>query len=203
MNSNFRIMMVCDESTFNVSSSHVAELSTGYHFDFQNSIDNALSQLPKFKPDLLIADSKLKNVFGFKKLRAQYPYLMILFRVDDDEFFLDKILTFGINGAVKADGGLEEFFTAVECMRQDKAYISPELLQKLFKVHERNFDSVLSAREIHILKFMAQGYTYTKISGALGLSPETVKTHMRNIYRKIGVNSRQEAIGKAMDNKWI
>jgi DNA-binding CsgD family transcriptional regulator len=64
-------------------------------------------------------------------------------------------------------------------------------------------NSPLSRQETNVMKLMMQGMTYTRIAKELGISKETAKVHMRNIYKKLNVNSKAEAVSKAVSEKII
>ena len=64
-------------------------------------------------------------------------------------------------------------------------------------------DFGLSKREIQILEYLANGKDYLKISESLFISPNTVKKHIANLYDKLHVHSRAEAVRIAVENKWV
>ena len=69
-----------------------------------------------------------------------------------------------------------------------------------FKVQQ---NSPLSERETEVLQSIAEGKSYSKIASDLFISKETVKSHIKNIYQKLAVNSKSEALKIANDNKWL
>lgn len=58
---------------------------------------------------------------------------------------------------------------------------------------------MLSARETDVLKALSQGYTYEEIGARLGISPHTVSSHIKNVYRKLKVHSAAEAVMRAVE----
>ncbi|HNL39587.1 MAG TPA: helix-turn-helix transcriptional regulator [Saprospiraceae bacterium] len=64
-------------------------------------------------------------------------------------------------------------------------------------------DHDLSARELDILRGLMKGYSYKLIADELGISLDTVRSHIRNVYDKLQVNSKTEAILKAMKEGWV
>ena len=61
-------------------------------------------------------------------------------------------------------------------------------------------ESTLTSREVEIINFMADGFNYKEIGAKLFISPQTVRTHIRNIYEKLQVKSKTEAINKIFRN---
>jgi DNA-binding CsgD family transcriptional regulator len=76
----------------------------------------------------------------------------------------------------------------------DKQVVETNVLQK---------KELLSKREIEILAAFAKGFTYQDISDALFISPHTVRTHIKNIYQKLEINSKAEAVKIAIESGWI
>jgi DNA-binding CsgD family transcriptional regulator len=80
---------------------------------------------------------------------------------------------------------------------------SPLVTKKIFEAFQLNKYAELTARQNEILKLMVMGATYNSIAGKLHISKETAKTHMKNLYRRLHVHSKEEALAKAVEEKFI
>lgn len=83
------------------------------------------------------------------------------------------------------------------------APMSLHIASMVVKSFKLSGDSPLSERETQVLQGIAQGKTYTKIAAELFINKETVRSHIRNIYQKLAVNSKAEALRVAGSNRWI
>lgn len=81
--------------------------------------------------------------------------------------------------------------------------MSLHIASMVVKSFKLSVDSPLSERETQVLQSIAQGKTYTKIAAELFINKETVRSHIRNIYQKLAVNSKAEALRVAGSNRWI
>jgi DNA-binding CsgD family transcriptional regulator len=81
--------------------------------------------------------------------------------------------------------------------------LSPIAARFLVESYRRNPSSPLSFRETEIIRLVAKGNTYTQIASSLSISKETSKTHLKNIYKKLGVNSKSHAIKRVVEDRLI
>ncbi|MEM1218789.1 MAG: response regulator transcription factor [Bacteroidota bacterium] len=81
--------------------------------------------------------------------------------------------------------------------------MSPEIARKVVTYFHRGPATRLTTREQEILRLLSQGENYRSIAEQLFISRNTVKTHIKNIYEKLQVNTRAEAIGKAIKNRLV
>ena len=81
--------------------------------------------------------------------------------------------------------------------------MSANIARKVLGSFRRSSDSPLSERETEILRLLCEGQNYKRIAEALFVSGHTVRSHIKNIYKKLHVNSRAEAVKKAMRDKLV
>ena len=172
--------------------------------------------LPKLKqsnPDVLIFDiihserDELTIIRKIKQRNSRLPMLLIVNK-DHVEYFEDYI-ALGVNGLVCSSSGGEELIRAVQNIYNGEDYFPPKvwtLLKDYLRtkrkdiIPERESGSVLSARELSILRLFCKGLTYKEIGVTLDISPRTVETHKKNISTKIKVRSTAEMVEYAFQN---
>ena len=171
-----------------------------------SNAEDALSDLLSKKPDVVLMDINLPRMSGIectRQLKQRQPDLsiMVLTVYDDDEKIFESLKA-GARGYIlkktpparlleailELHGGGSPMSSSI-ARRVVQTFQGPEILSK----EKGN----LSGRESEILSYLAKGYRYKEIAEALFISVETVRTHLRNIYEKLQVRSRSEAVLKA------
>ncbi|MBC7229968.1 MAG: response regulator transcription factor [Actinobacteria bacterium] len=179
------------------------------------SAEEALEKLERtegFKPDVIIVDIQLPGMNGIeliRRVKRDYPGIeAITLTVFDDEQFARQAIMAGAIGYVIKDAAKEELVKAVRAAAKGESLISTSVARKLIdemteptlrrKKKEEGFED-LSQREVDVIKLMARGYNNRQIAEILFISEHTVKVHIRNIFRKIGVADRTNAVLWALD----
>jgi DNA-binding NarL/FixJ family response regulator len=135
---------------------------------------------------------------------------LLVFTVFGDESRLVAALQAGATGYVLKGCSAEELLQAIEQIRGGGAPISPLLARMLLRqfrqVQEEDpavvsqlHEVLLSERETEVLKLVAQGYVNKEIAQRLGISPATVGSHIKNLYRKLAVHSRVQVVRAAQE----
>ncbi len=155
------------------------------------------AELEKNVPDLLILDLNLPGITGIDLLadiRKQHPDLPVLIlTMHSDPYLVKKVIELGANGYILKDFGEDELINALEVVISGGFYQSPEverLAEKNNDIHTLH----LTDREKEIIRFSANGMSSNEMAEKLFLSPHTVNTHRRNIYKKLGINNIKELI---------
>jgi len=155
------------------------------------------AELEKNVPDLLILDLNLPGITGIDLLadiRKQHPDLPVLIlTMHSDPYLVKKVIELGANGYILKDFGEDELINALEVVISGGFYQSPEverLAEKNNDIHTLH----LTEREKEIIRFSANGMSSNEMAEKLFLSPHTVNTHRRNIYKKLGINNIKELI---------
>ena len=171
------------------------------------SAEEALEKIVRFPPDVIIVDIQLPGINGIeliKRLKKDYPEIeAITLTVFDDEQFAKQAIKAGAIGYVIKDAAKEELVKAVRAAAKGESLISTSVARKLIeeitepegrkRKREEGFEG-LSQREVDVIKLMARGYNNRQIAELLFISEHTVKVHIRNIFRKIGVVDRTNAV---------
>jgi DNA-binding NarL/FixJ family response regulator len=175
----------------------VGEYSTGRQ---------ALAGLAAGAPDVFLVDLGLPDISGLDVVRsiaARYPSCNILVvTIFGDEKTVIGALEAGARGYL-LKGALEhDIAEDIRHLRSGGSPLSPDIarqvLKRLVPVKAAPVDdAVLTPRESEILNAIARGYSYAETAGLLHISVQTVHTHLKNIYRKLAVHSKTEAVFEA------
>lgn len=168
-----------------------------------------LSDANVFLVDLGLPDGRGEEVLRLLA-RHQRDAELLVFTVFGEESRLVGALEAGATGYVLKGCSAEELIAAIEQIRDGGAPISPLLARLLLKQFRSEQDSLpgqtpvpdevmLSERETDVLKLVAKGYVNKEIAMKLGISPATVGTHIKNLYRKLAVHSRVQVVRAAQE----
>ena len=167
----------------------------------------ALEALSELSVQVVLMDIEMPELNGIdcvKQLKPQQPqvdFIMLSIRQDDDAIF--QSMCAGASGYLLKDTPPADLLKAIKEVRAGGAPMSANIARKVIQSFHQLKQSPLSKRETEILQLLANGMNYRSIANELFLSPHTVKTHIKNIYQKLHVNSRAEAIRKAIEDKLL
>ena len=155
------------------------------------------------KPDIVIVDIKLPGLSGVDLItRIRHSNETIQFLVcssyDDDENIF-AALESGAAGYILKDYNSTQIIEAIRELSQGGSPMSPYIARRVISSFQRKpgaFEGLITEREKQILDSASKGLMYKEIAENLGISRETVKRHMKNIYQKLHVQNRIEAINK-------
>ncbi|RIJ42709.1 LuxR C-terminal-related transcriptional regulator [Pontibacter oryzae] len=159
-------------------------------------------------PDIVLMDVDLgafTGMDGLLSIRQTHPSVKVLmFTVIDDEATLFEAIANGADGYILKDTPLEQLEHSIIETYKGGSVISPLLTSRLLHVFRQNSMAqnaltILTPRENDILKHLVKGYSYKQVATALGISLGTVRSHIENIYSKLGVNSKAEAVAKFLN----
>jgi DNA-binding NarL/FixJ family response regulator len=155
------------------------------------------------EPDVAIVDIRLPDGSGIdltRELLARRPDLgVVLYTGDSDAELLFSGLDSGARGYALKAGSMQELVTAIERIAAGGSYVDPRLDRILLSPRATAQVPQLSPRERQIMHLMAEGRTAEAIGGSLGVSVETVRTHVRNVIRKLQARNRVHAIAIALE----
>jgi DNA-binding NarL/FixJ family response regulator len=153
-------------------------------------------------PDVAIIDIRLPDGNGIELTRtllASHPDLgVILYTGDSDVELLVDGLDSGARGYALKAGSIDELRSAVEQVADGGTYVDPRLDRVLLSERTTSRLPNLSPREREIMNLMAQGCTAQDVGYQVGVSVETVRTHVRNVIRKLQARNRVHAIAIAL-----
>lgn len=168
------------------------------------SADEAIKGIPDLLPDVVLMDinlgAGLNGIDCVKKLKPLQPsilYLMCTVYEEDDKIF--DALKAGASGYILKKTQPGKLLEAIKELYEGGAPMSSQIARKVVTTFQEKTDKglqELSPREREILEHLAKGLLYKEISAELGISQETVRKHVYNIYEKLHVSNRVEAINK-------
>lgn len=145
---------------------------------------------------------KAKEYHQIKTTVLQVPVLAVC--DGGDLINIKRLIKYGVTGLVKYDQSLNEFIKAARQTINKNHFICQYILKSLIgEIIKKNSLKILSEREMDILRKISEGKTYMEVSNDLYISFFTTKTHLYNIYRKLQVNNKSEAVYKARKNRII
>lgn len=167
----------------------------------------ALAQIKDLVVDVMLVDIELPGITGIeavskiKQLKPNVDCLMLSIRQDDEAVF--NSIRAGAAGYLLKDTPPAEILRSIEEVHQGGAPMSMQIARRVLQSFYPTQSSPLSERETEILQLLSEGLNYRSIAEKIFLSPHTIKSHIKNIYAKLHVHSRAEAVKKAIKNKLI
>ena len=160
-------------------------------------------------PELLVLDLDLPDADGFRVLDdlgdLRPPSILVLAeRADGDQVL--RALRLGARGYLTKAGGLRDLGTTIRRVIAGERVMTPKLekdaigaLGRMARHAREGADlaASLTTRQQQVLEFLSQGKTVSQIASRLGISPRTVETHVATLYRRLGVNTRVQAVSQA------
>jgi DNA-binding NarL/FixJ family response regulator len=170
------------------------------------SMEDALRTLERDAPDVTLSDIGLPGMSGtegVRRLKAAHPAMQILMLTvyaDDDHIF--EAICAGASGYLLKDTPSARLLEAIREVHAGGAPMSPEIARRVVAMFRRSApprDSPtnLTPREIDVLRLLSGGHSYQSAADGLDVSLDTLRSHVRNIYDKLHVHSKSEAVLKA------
>jgi len=167
----------------------------------------AVERFNQLSPDVTLMDLRMPEMNGvdaMRQIRDTDPdaRFLVLTTFDTDEYIFDAIEA-GARGYLLKDASRDDLFQAVRAVHRGDSLIQPgvaaRVLDRLAQLsREAPTRELLSEREVEVLQQMATGSANKEIASTLSISESTVKTHVANIFNKLDVRDRTEAVTQAM-----
>ena len=166
----------------------------------------------ELKPHVIVMEAsmpKLNSVDVIKRIKAEHPEAIMLVLTSRDEEECVELLRAGAGGYLFKSAKGEELAQTIRMVQAGQFVCDPSVERRLLKntVKQQpvalDFGQHLTRREGEVLKLVARGMGNRDIAGYLGLAERTVKGHMMNIFSKLGVGSRTEAVHEALKRGWV
>lgn len=145
-------------------------------------------------PDIVLSDIDLPGIGGIEAIaliKKQFPetvIIMLSVYANNDRIF--KALCAGAVGYLQKDTPLQDILDAVKVIHKGGSVMSPAIAQKVIDYFAScsTYNEPLTANEQQVIVAMADGLSYKMIAARLGITQETIRQHIKNIYRKLQVN---------------
>jgi len=173
--------------------------------------EEALALIERHHPDVAILDLRMPGLSGMevlRRLRAAHPEVRVLvLTAYDDDPYVFAALRAGARGYLLKTAGPEDLLRGVHAVYAGRSVLDPgvaeRLVEELGRPEAGEGPERLTERELEVLRLAARGLTNRAIGFQLGISERTVHSHLMNIFAKLGVSTRTEAVLKAIRLGWI
>jgi DNA-binding NarL/FixJ family response regulator len=173
---------------------------------------DAIRHVRYYQPDLVIMDIDMKPVNGLEGLRLlrieriEIPILMLTVFDDNDRIF--QAICNGASGYLLKSSSPEKIVESIREAVNGGAPMTPSIAKQVLKLFSAPYQKPdnpekLTTKELAVLSYLIKGYSYKLIAAEMSISIETIRFHIKNIYTKLHVNSKSEAVVKALQNKLI
>lgn len=165
-------------------------------------IETALLEIPSVNPDLVLLDLNLNGKNGIELIKSLkqtgYKGQFLICTVFQDDSKIFESLKAGATGYILKRSSGQEIRQSIRDLYLGGSPMSPEIARRVVTsfMNKSDVDTLLSQRETEIIKLIANGMTYKSVGDSLFISPATVRNHLHNIYEKLQVKNKTEAINK-------
>src|SRR5437660_1317320 len=176
------------------------------------SVEESLPKISAKVPNVILLDIGLPGMSGIEGIRLfkeRYPEILLLTLTihDDDERIFDALCA-GASGYLLKKTQPGQLVESVKEAAQGGAPMSPEVARRVIRLFREirppdRADYNLTPHETRILKLLVEGHNYKTAATKLGVAPTTINFHLQNIYQKLQVHSKTEAVAKALRNRLI
>lgn len=217
MKENINILIADDHSLVrqglkNLLNQQSNLIVSGEAIDGLDAVDKTL----KNKPDILLLDINMPKMSGFEALEAikekNPEQKVIILSIHNSREYIQKSMSKGADGYISKDADIEILNDAIVRVFQGESYIEPTIVKKLMDVGKEDgpvpalsdeLSSLLTSREFEIVQEVAKGKTNKEIAKTLNISDKTVKNHMYNIFKKLDITDRTQAVVLLMKDSLI
>ena len=176
------------------------------------SMEEALAARLSEPPTVALLDIGLRGmsgIVGIEPLKARYPdvlVLMITVHNDDERIF--EAMCAGACGYLLKKTPPAKLLEAIREAHEGGAPMSPEIARKVITLFQQSgppekLDEPLTPQETRLLKLLSEGYSYQNSAGQMNISINTIRNYIRSIYEKLHVNTKSEAVSKALRHRLI
>ncbi len=208
MSKNIRIVIIEDDQIIREGYTLLIGQTEGYAVvNSYESFDDAAKTITDDNPDVILLDIELPGTNGIQaipRLKRLLPHTYILIlTVYESEKTIFEALANGASGYLTKNTPATRIVDSIREVKDGGGPMSVNIARMVIKSFQRNQESPLSKRETQILEQIAEGKSRSLIARDLFIDLETVRSHIKNIYLKLDVNSRADAIKTAKENKLI
>ncbi len=173
--------------------------------------EEAIRLIEQLRPDVAVLDIQMPKRSGIdvcRHVRAQHwPIGILILTAYDDAPYVLAVLQAGANGYVLKTADADDIIQAVYDVQEGKSVLDPTIARQLMtqlagQPGDKPIES-LTPREMDVLKLAAQGLTNKAIGAQLNVSDRTVQGHLANIFSKLHVTTRTEAVMRAVSLGWL
>lgn len=176
--------------------------------------EEAVRLAQTLQPDVVVMDVRMPGVSGVeatRRIKQQQPGVEVLvLTAHDDDQYVFTLLEAGASGYLLKTAPVSELVKAIHEVHEGQSALDPAVARKVVqqltgggRQKPQETYELLTEREQEVLELLAEGKTNKEIAEALIISDRTVQTHLSNIFSKMGVGSRTEAVLLAIKRGWL
>jgi len=208
MSQNLRIVLIEDDDILRMGyESLLSDVEDFVVVNAYASYDLAKKYLEADHPDVILLDIQMPGTNGLQALpfikKALPSANIIILTVFDSPELVFEALTMGAGGYLTKNSSASKIIDAVREVSTGGGAMSTNVARIVMHSFQKNLNSPLTKRETEILDRIANGQTKSQIANDLFIDQETVRSHVKNIYIKLDVNSKSEAIKTAKEKRFI
>lgn len=146
----------------------------------------------------------MSGLDGLRMLKQRLPNTKIIMSTGNEEStYIFRAFNLGANGYLLKDKLFFEVRTAIDSVREGNAFLSPIVTRKVLSFFNTPVQEEIeiTARERQLVQCLVDGLSYKLIADRLDISIDTVRYHLKNLYKKLRVNSKSEVVSKALQTK--
>lgn len=172
-----------------------------------------MEEIRRTKPDVALVDISMPGISGIEVTRqtsVELPAVAVLvLTVHDEQEYVRALLEAGAAGYLLKDIGEADLVRSIRAVHAGESVLHPDVTRSLFAALASNGNESADAampltdRELDVLKAAATGSSNREIAVSLDLSPRTVQTHLRNVFEKLEVASRTQAVITGLREGWL
>jgi DNA-binding NarL/FixJ family response regulator len=163
-------------------------------------VEDALEDMGRVTPDIVISEVSFSGLCGIESLSEFHKFensaALIMVSQESELDRITKAFQYGAEGYLTKPVGKKRLRQALNAVRKDGAALSGDVAKKVISVYRKKTYTFFSERENQIIEHLSRGATYKEIADLLYVTPSTVNFHIQNIYLKLDVNSKSEALKK-------
>ncbi|MBL4592743.1 MAG: response regulator transcription factor [Flavobacteriales bacterium] len=179
-----------------------------------NNGNEVLEQLPNHRVDLLLLDLDMPEMNGLQcaeEVQQRFPNVkIVILTMHQEKALIEKFIEFGVKGYFLKTISKDELIHAIKTIANGSEYFPADVTKALLKkqvivpnITQSPLLSVLTEREIEIMRLVSQGFSNKEIAEKLFISPRTVDTHRTNIMRKLDLHNVAGMVRFAFQNKLV
>jgi DNA-binding NarL/FixJ family response regulator len=213
MNQVIKVALYEDNFTLRNSLSHLLQSSEEFEFlGAYESPENIIENCNSDKPNVILMDIDMPIMNGIEAttlVKSKFPEINILIlTIFEDRDKLFDALKAGASGYLLKNSRVVEIIEAIHEIYKGGSPMTPSIARKVLEFFSKpqnqpNPEEQLSSRELDILKCLVGGDSYKMIAANCFISMGTVRSHINNIYKKLHVNSKSEAVVKALKERLV
>lgn len=197
------LKIIIVEKDENLHATYLNHLSSVDGFNLMgiyNCPKKALKDFNRTKPDIVITEVDLLDVNGLDTIKLyrtkDWNVKVVMISENNDFDLIKKSFKKGANGYLTKPMSADKFSHALNSVKEEGATISNDIVKQVVSNFNKRSFSFFSERENQIVDYLCNGATYKMIADKLFVTTSTVNFHIQNIYLKLDVNSKSEALSK-------